>query len=92
MVPAAAESDLAPLDNLELLSQAPNLTLESYRALGRNAARHALGKPVEPIPVNVDNQARLRHIVRTTLFHRREVALVEEDAVPLTLVRREAGP
>jgi len=85
-------SDLAPLDNLELLSQAPNLTLESYRALGRNAARHALGKPVEPIPVNVDNQARLRHIVRTTLFHRREVALVEEDAVPLTLVRREAGP
>jgi propanediol dehydratase large subunit len=84
-------SDLAPLDNLELLSQAPNLSLESYRALGRNAARYALGKPAEPIPVRIDNYARLKHIVRTTLFHRREVEFVVADAAPLILVRRQGS-
>lgn len=75
--------DLAPLDNLELLSQSPNLTLESYRALGRNAARYAQGRSVEPIPVRVDNTARLKHIVRTTLYHRREVEAVVCDAEPV---------
>ena len=74
---------LNPLDNLELLSQAPNLTLESYRALGRNAARHVRGLEVEPIAVRIDNMARLKHIVRTALFHRREVDAVIENAEPV---------
>ncbi len=79
--------DLSPLANLELLSQAPNLTLESYRALGHNAACYALGLPTEPVPVLVDNTARLKHIVRTTLFHRCEVEAVSgTPAVALTLV------
>ena len=78
-------SDLAPLDNLELLSQAPNLTLDSYRALGRNAARYATGGLVEPVPVRVDNTSRLKHIVRTTLFHRREVEAVVPRAEPVEL-------
>jgi propanediol dehydratase large subunit len=75
--------DLAPLDNLELLSQAPNLTLESYRALGRNAARRVRGIAVEPIPVRIDNTARLKHIVRTTLFHHRELEAVSPGAPPV---------
>ena len=33
-----ARRGLEPLNNLELFPQAPNLTLESYRAIGRNAA------------------------------------------------------
>ena len=86
--------DLAPLDNLELLSHAPNLTLDSYRALGRNAACYALGKPTEPVPVRVDNMARLKHIVHSTLLHRVEVeaAIAGAPAVELTLREASAPP
>ena len=69
---------LAQLNNLELLSMAPNLTLESYRGLGRNAACYATGKPTVPIPVKIDNMARLRLIVHTTLLHHREVNQIDE--------------
>ena len=77
---AATEACLAPLDNLELFSQAPALTLESYAAIGRNAARHAKGQPPAPVPVRVDNMARLRLIVPTLLMHKAELACVERDA------------
>src|SRR4029079_5980577 len=43
-------SDLQPLDNLELFGMAPLLTLDSYRAIGRNAAGYALRRPVGPVP------------------------------------------
>jgi propanediol dehydratase large subunit len=64
--------DLARLNNLELFSQSPSMTLETYRAMGRNAARYAAGKVTTPVPVSVDNWARLRLIVKTALMHRRE--------------------
>ena len=35
------QRDLLPLSNLELFSQAPLLTLETYRQIGKNAARYA---------------------------------------------------
>ncbi len=70
---------LAPLNNLELLSMAPNLTLESYRALGRNAACYAVGRAPSPVPMKVDNMARLRLIVHTTLLHHREVRQIDEN-------------
>ncbi|WP_281985377.1 propanediol/glycerol family dehydratase large subunit [Thalassorhabdomicrobium marinisediminis] len=69
---------LAPLNNLELLSMAPNLTLESYRALGRNAACYATGRAPAPVPMKVDNMARLRLIVHTTLLHHREVRQIDK--------------
>jgi propanediol dehydratase large subunit len=78
--------DLAPLDNLELLSQSPNLTLDSYRALGRNAARRVTGQAAEPIPVRIDNTARLKHIVRTMLYHRIEVEAVIPGAPAVEVV------
>jgi hypothetical protein len=80
---------LAPLDNLELLSHAPNVTLEAYRALGRNAACHALGKTAEPVPVRIDNMARLKHIVQSTLLHRVEVEATVPGAPPLEITLRE---
>jgi hypothetical protein len=83
--------DLAPLDNLELLSHAPNLTLESYRDLGRNAARYALGKTGEPVPVRIDNMARLKHIVQSTLWHRVEVEAVEPGAAAIEVALRDEG-
>jgi hypothetical protein len=66
------QRDLAPLNNLELFPQAPNLTLESYRTIGQNAAKYAKGEPVLPVPVQIDNMARLKYIVRTTILHLRE--------------------
>ena len=76
------QRDLAPLDNLELLSHAPNLTLETYRALGHNAARYARGQSAEPVAVRIDNMARLKFIVQSTLWHRVEVEAVTR-ATPL---------
>ncbi len=78
--------DLPPLDNLELFPQAPNLTLESYRVIGRNAAKYAKGEPVLPVPVTIDNMARLKYIVKTTILHLRETEQVDPDKGP-----QEAG-
>ncbi|MBM3261811.1 MAG: propanediol/glycerol family dehydratase large subunit [candidate division Zixibacteria bacterium] len=71
---------LNPLNNLELFGMSPNLTVESYRTIGRNAARYAKGLPVSPVPSMIDNMARLRYIVKTTLMHRRETECVRADA------------
>jgi hypothetical protein len=79
--------DLVPLENLELFAMAPNLDLEAYRKIGRNAALHALGKPAAPIPVRSDNTARLRLIVQTTLLHRRETQEVQREQPPVELRR-----
>jgi propanediol dehydratase large subunit len=68
--------DLQPLNNLELFPQAPSLTLDSYRVIGRNAAKYAKAEPVLPVPIQVDNTARLRHIVKTTILHLRETERV----------------
>jgi propanediol dehydratase large subunit len=78
-------SDLEPLDNLELFGMAPLLTLESYRAIGRNAAGYALGDRVRPVPTSLDNFARAKLIVRTTLLHARETAAIVPDASPVEL-------
>jgi propanediol dehydratase large subunit len=69
---------LARLNNLELFPQSPSLTLETYRAIGRNAARYAKNERTTPVPVQVDNWARLRLIVKTALLHRRETEEVRE--------------
>ena len=73
-------ADLEPLDNLELFGMAPSLTLESYRQIGRNAAGYALGRAVAPVPTVMDNFARAKLIVRTTLLHARETAEVVRGA------------
>jgi hypothetical protein len=78
-------ADLEPLDNLELFGMAPSLTLESYRQIGRNAAGYALGHPVAPVPTVMDNYARAKLIVRTTLLHARETAAIARDAAPVEL-------
>jgi propanediol dehydratase large subunit len=78
-------SDLQPLDNLELFGMAPSLTLDSYRAIGRNAAGYALGQRVGPVPTVMDNFARAKLIVRTTLLHARETAAIAPDAPAVEL-------
>jgi propanediol dehydratase large subunit len=76
-------ADLQPLDNLELFGMAPLLTLDSYRQIGVNAAGYALGRPVAPVPTMLDNYARAKLIVRTTLLHAREAAEVLRGASPV---------
>ena len=85
--------DLDPLENLELFSQAPNLDLETYRQIGRNAARYALGLPTEPVPVRIDSTARLRLIVQTLLMHLRETRQIAPRRPPseLRLAQKEQG-
>ena len=78
--------DLQPLDVLELFGQAPLLTLDSYRAIGRNAGGYAMGERVGPVPTVLDNFARNKHIVRTTLLHARETAEVVPDAPAVELL------
>ena len=56
-------SDLEPLDNLELFGMSPLYSLESYRAMGRNAAGYALGQRVGPVPTELDNFAPLAQLV-----------------------------
>ncbi|TEU17960.1 MAG: propanediol/glycerol family dehydratase large subunit [Anaerolineales bacterium] len=79
------QRSLAPLENLELFPQAPNLDLDTYCQIGRNAARYAIGKPTAPVPVKIDNTARLRLIVQTTLLHLRETQQIERDRPPSEL-------
>ena len=74
------QRDLEPLNNLELFPQAPNLTLESYKVIGRNAAKYAKKEPVLPVPVQIDNMARLKYIVPTTILHLRETEQVRPGA------------
>jgi propanediol dehydratase large subunit len=87
-------ADLQPLDNLELFGMSPLYSLESYRAMGRNAAGYALGRRVGPVPTELDNFARAKLIVRTTLLHAQETRAVERGAPPeeLALVQALAGP
>jgi len=78
-------ADLEPLDNLELFGMSPLYTLESYRAMGRNAAGYALGRRVGPVPTELDNFARAKLIVKTTLLHARETHAVRPGAAPVEL-------
>ncbi|MEP6893953.1 MAG: propanediol/glycerol family dehydratase large subunit, partial [Gaiellaceae bacterium] len=81
-------ADLQPLDNLELFGMSPLYSLESYRAMGSNAAGYALGRRVGPVPTELDNFARTKLIVRTTLLHARETQAIEPDAPALELELR----
>ena len=79
------QRDLAPLENLELFPQAPNLDLDNYVQIGRNAARYALEKPTSPVAVKIDNTARLRLIVQTTLLQHFETRLIQSGSSPVEL-------
>jgi propanediol dehydratase large subunit len=87
-------ADLQPLDALELFGMSPLYSLDSYRAMGRNAAGYALGLRVGPVPTELDNFARAKLIVRTTLLHAREMGCVERGAAAseLALVAAPVTP
>ena len=51
------QRDLPPLSNLELFPQAPLLTPETYRLIGKNAAKYAKGETPNPVPTLNDQMA-----------------------------------
>jgi propanediol dehydratase medium subunit len=85
------QKGLPPLNNLELLSQASNATSGTYHTIGRNAARYAKGNPTVPLSTIIDNMARLKYIVQTTLMHMKETQDVQPGMPPRELKVRFFG-
>lgn len=73
------QRDLKPLQNLELFSQSPLLDLETFRSIGRNAAKYAKGESPRPVPVRNDPMARPRYQGLAALLHNKEVQYVNPD-------------
>lgn len=72
------QKDLVPLSNLELFPQAPLLTLETYRAIGKNAAKYAKGESPNPVPTMNDQMARPKFQAISALLHIKETEYVEK--------------
>jgi hypothetical protein len=79
------QRDLVPLQNLELFPQAPVVDLETYRAIGRNAARYARGDSPTPVAQKNDQMARPRYQAIAAVFHIRETSFVQRGARPVEL-------
>ena len=70
------QKDLYPLSNLELFPQAPLISLNMYRHIGKNAARYAKGIAVKPVPVQNDFMSRAEYQVKAALMHIKETEKV----------------
>jgi|SRR5699024_2017593 len=79
------QKDLEPLGNLELFPQAPLLTLETYRQIGKNAAKYAKGESPNPVPTQNDQMARPKYQALAALLHIKETELVKRQAKPMEL-------
>jgi len=73
------QRDLAPLQNLELFPQSPLIERETFRAIGRNAAKYAKGETPAPVPVRNDPMARPRYQGLAALLHNKETQHVRPD-------------
>jgi hypothetical protein len=78
--------DLAPLDNLELYSVSPLLSIENYRQIGRNAARYAKGDSPVPVIQPYDGEAiGATYMARAAVMHLTETRECTAGAAPLEL-------
>ncbi|HEX6025048.1 MAG TPA: propanediol/glycerol family dehydratase medium subunit [Solirubrobacter sp.] len=73
------QRDLAPLQNLELFPQCPLVERDTFRAIGRNAAKYAKGETPAPVPVRNDPMARPAYQGLAALLQNKEVQLVRPD-------------
>lgn len=73
------QKDLNPLANLELFPQAPLLTLETYRLIGKNAARYAKGENPDPVPTQNDQMARPKYQAISAVLYNKEVKCLDES-------------
>jgi glycerol dehydratase medium subunit/propanediol dehydratase medium subunit len=77
------QKDLYPLSNLELFPQAPLITLEMYRAIGKNAAKYAKGEMVKPVEVQSDFMSRPKYQVKAAIMHIQETENVVKHAASI---------
>ena len=76
------QKDLPPLSNLELFSQAPLIDLDTYRKIGKNAAKYAKGEAPTPVPTKNDQMARPTYQALSALLHIKETELVDNNKKP----------
>ena len=76
------QKDLPPLSNLELFSQAPLIDLDTYRKIGKNAAKYAKGEAPTPVPTKNDQMARPTYQALPALLHIKETELVDNNKRP----------
>jgi propanediol dehydratase medium subunit len=79
------QRDLLPLQNIELFPQAPVLDLETYRNIGRNAARYAKGDSPAPVNQINDQMARPKYQAIAAVYHIRETEFVDKRKKPVDL-------
>jgi len=79
------QKDLPQLSNLELFSQAPLIDLDTYRAIGKNAAKYAKGESPTPVPVRNDQMARPAYQARAALLHIKETQHVVKGKKPVEM-------
>lgn len=86
------QKDLYPLTNLELFPQAPLLTLDIYRNIGKNAARYAKGQSPTPIATQNDCMTRPKYQAKAAILHIKETELCDTEKAPAALeIRFERG-
>ena len=76
------QKDLPPLSNLELFSQAPLIEMDTFRQIGKNAAKYAKGEAPTPVPVRNDQMARPTYQAIAALLHIKETEHVDNDKRP----------
>lgn len=79
------QKDLEPLNNLELFPQAPLIDRETYRAIGKNAAKYAKGESPDPVPVRNDQMARPAYQAIAAVLHIKETKYVIPHAKPVEM-------
>ena len=67
------------MSNLELFSQSPLIDLETFRAIGKNAAKYAKGESPSPVPVRNDQMARPKYQAIAALLHIKETQLLDPN-------------
>lgn len=79
------QKDLFPLTNLELFPQAPLISLDIYRKIGKNAARYAKGQSPEPISVMNDYMVRPKFQAKAAVLHIKETSNLVDGQKPVEL-------
>ena len=79
------QADLMPLSNLELFPQCPLVDLETYRSIGKNAAKYAKGETPNPVPVKNDQMVRPKYQALAAILHIKETEHVVPHSKPVEL-------
>ena len=79
------QKDLPNLSNLELFPQCPLIDLETYRQIGKNAAKYATGESPLPVTVRNDQMARPKYQGLSALLHIKETEHADRNKAPKAL-------